>query len=351
MSGEAGPERIQRRKDDHLTVAARDDIEHLQRGGFERFRIRHRALPGRDLAEVDLAVDCLGHRLAAPLIISSMTGGTERARQVNARLSLAAEASGLAMGLGSGRAALEHPDLVDTFRLPARPPLLFANLGAVQLRRGLGPDDAERLVDVLEADALFLHLNTIQEAVQPGGDTEFGRLLDPIQAVVERVAPRPVAVKEVGFGLGPEDVRDLLSTGVAALDVSGAGGTNWALIEGQRDEAAGQVAAAFANWGWPTAIALQEAVALAGPLGVPVFASGGIRDGVDAAIALALGAALAGLARPMLLGALEDRAVEVAMVLVRQLRIAVWGAGVARVTDLGPANLLSDGELRPTLHE
>jgi isopentenyl-diphosphate delta-isomerase len=351
MPDEPGPQPIQRRKDDHLAVAARDDIEHVQRGGFERFRIRHRALPGRDLAEVDLGVECLGHRLAAPMIISSMTGGTERARQVNARLSVAAEAAGLAMGLGSGRAALEHPELIDTFRLPARPPLLFANLGAVQLRRGVTPADAERLVDALEADALFLHLNPIQEAVQPEGDTEFGRLLDPIRAVVERLAPRPVAVKEVGFGLSPEDVRDLLSTGVAAIDVGGAGGTNWALIEGQRDPVAGQVAAAFADWGWPTALALREAVAIAGPLGIPVFASGGIRDGVDAAIALALGASLAGFARPMLLAALEDRAVDAAAILVRQLRIAVWAAGVAAASDLGPSNLLHEGQLRPRLHE
>ena len=199
----------------------------------------------------------------------------------------------------------------------------------------------------MEADALFLHLNPIQEAVQPEGDTEFGRLLEPIRAVVERLAPRPVAVKEVGFGLAPEDVRDLLSCGVAAIDVSGAGGTNWALIEGQRDPTAGAVAAAFADWGWPTALALREALKLAGPAGVPVFASGGIRDGVDAAIALSLGASLAGLARPLLIAALEDRTVEVAALLVRQLRIATWAAGVARVSDLSPANLLRDGDLIP----
>jgi isopentenyl-diphosphate delta-isomerase len=252
------------------------------------------------------------------------------------------------MGLGSGRAALEHPDLAPTFRLPARPPLLFANLGAVQLRRGLGPDDAERLVDLLDADALFLHLNPIQEAVQPEGDTEFGGLLERIAAVVERLRPRPVVVKEVGFGLAPEDVADLLTTGVAALDVSGAGGTNWALIEGQRDPLAGAVATAFADWGWPTAISLREAVRLATPRGVPIFASGGIRDGGDAAIALALGASLVGLARPLLVAALEDRAVAAADVLVRQLRIATWAAGAGHVSELGPGRLLLDGEpVRP----
>jgi isopentenyl-diphosphate delta-isomerase len=162
--------------------------------------------------------------------------------------------------------------------------------------------------------------------------------------VVERLRPRPVVVKEVGFGLSPEDVEELLSTGIAGLDVSGAGGTNWALIEGQRDPAAGEVAKAFADWGWPTVSSLREAVRLAGPAGVPVFATGGIKDGVDAAIALALGARLAGLARPMLLAAFEDRATEVAQVLVRQLRIAAWASGVARATDLSAAHLLRDGE-------
>lgn len=327
---------ISRRKDDHLRAAAGDAAVHHDPSGLRAWRLRHRALPGRDLADVSLVTELLGRELGAPLLISSMTGGTDRARTVNDRLASAAARHRLAMGLGSGRALLAQPDLLPTYRTADRPPLLLANLGAVQLRRGLGPDDAERLVDLLDADALVLHLNPVQEAVQPGGDTDFGGLADAIAAVVRRLAPRPVVVKEVGFGLAQDDVRELLHAGVAAVDVAGAGGTNWALVEGQRDERARAVATAFRDWGWPTADTLQAAVALAGPRGVPVIASGGITDGVEAAIALALGAAAAGMARPFLLAALEgDEALEaVAVTLITQLRIATWATGVARPSDL-----------------
>lgn len=330
---------IRVRKDDHLNVAARPESLHTGTTGLERFRLRHRALPERDLADVDLSTTFLGHRLRAPLIISAMTGGTDRARVVNARLGAAAAAHGLAMGLGSGRALLVDPELLPTYRTGARPPLLLANLGAVQLRRGLTPADAERLVDLLDADGLILHLNPIQEAVQPEGDTQFGDLVERIAATVRRLAPRPVIAKEVGFGLGPIDVGLLIGTGVAAVDVAGAGGTNWAAVEGGRDPRSAAVAAAFGSRGLPTADALREAVRIAGPAGVPVVASGGIHDGVEAAVALALGASLVGLARPFLLAALDDRVDEVAGVLVEQLRIATWAAGAASVAELGAAHL------------
>lgn len=269
-----------------------------------------------------------------------MTGGTDRARTVNAHLADAATASGLAMALGSGRAVLVDPSVVKTYVVGPRPPLLLANLGAVQLRRGLGPGDAERLVELLGADGLILHLNPIQEAVQPEGDTLFGGLAAAIASVVAQLHPRPVVVKEVGFGLSPEDVRCLVDAGVAAIDVAGAGGTNWASIEGMRDDRASRVAAAFDDWGWPTEVALRAAVEIAGP-DVPVIASGGITNGVEAAVALALGASVVGLARPMLLAALEDRAVEEAEILVRQLRIAVWATGVERSSLLRASHVRS----------
>jgi isopentenyl-diphosphate Delta-isomerase len=173
--------------------------------------------------------------------------------------------------------------------------------------------------------------------VQPEGDPSFGDALDRIAAVVAALAPLPVIVKEVGFGLDAEDVRRLVAAGVAAVDVAGAGGTNWALVEGRRDERAGDVAAAFADWGVPTANALIEAVTIAP--GLPVIASGGLRDGVDAAKALALGAAAAGLARPFLLAAQADETSEVAATLIRQLRVAVWAVGAGRVAELSPDHL------------
>jgi isopentenyl-diphosphate delta-isomerase len=332
---------ISRRKDDHLRAAADDASVHAAPAGLRAWRLRHRALPGRDLDDVSLATVLLGHALAAPLVISCMTGGTQRARAVNDRLAAVAAEHGLAMGLGSGRALLVDPGLLPTYRTAARPPLLMANLGAVQLRLGMTPADAERLVDLCDADALVLHLNPVQEAVQPEGDTVFGGLAESIAGLVARLAPRPVVVKEVGFGLAPEDVAELLDAGVAAVDVAGAGGTNWALVEGQRDERAKAVAGAFRDWGWPTVEALREAVTLAAPRDVPVIASGGITDGVEAAIALAMGATAAGMARPFLLAALEGaREVEVtAATIVRQLRIAVWAAGVATSAELRPEHL------------
>jgi isopentenyl-diphosphate Delta-isomerase len=320
------------RKADHLRIAAGSDVEHTGGTGLERYRLRHRALPERDLARVSLETSLLGARLGAPLVISAMTGGTPEAEEVNGRLARAA-----CEVLGSGRALLDDPSALPTYRSADRPPLLLGNLGAAQVRRPDAPERAERLVELLEADGLTVHLNPIQEAVQPEGEPEFAGVAAGIAAIVERLAPRPVVVKEVGFGMDAADVALLRDAGVAAVDVAGAGGTNWALVEGRRDERAGDVAAAFADWGVPTADALSEAVATAP--GLPVIASGGLRDGVDAAKALALGAAAAGLARPFLLAARADEAAEVAATLIRQLRVAVWAVGAASAGELSPDHL------------
>jgi isopentenyl-diphosphate Delta-isomerase len=327
------------RKAEHLRIAAGAGIQHDGGSGLERVRLRHRALPERALADVDLSASLLGRRLAAPLIISAMTGGTEEAAEINRRLARAAAEHGVALTLGSGRRLLEDPALLRTYRPePAeRPPLLLANLGAPQLREADGPERAERLVELLGADGLSLHFNPLQEAIQPEGETDFTGVLDAVAATAARLAPRPVVVKEVGFGLGAADVALLRDAGAAAFDVAGAGGTNWALIEGRRDPRAGAVAAAFAGWGTPTAEALAAALAAAG--GLPVIASGGLEDGVDAAKCLALGAAACGLARPLLIAAQAGRAAEALGVVIRQLRIAVWAAGAPSSAALGAENL------------
>ena len=325
------------RKADHLRIAAGSDVAHTRGTGLDRYRLRHRALPERDLAGVSLASDLLGARLGAPIVISAMTGGTPEAEIVNARLARAACEHGLALVLGSGRALLDDPERLSTYRSADRPPLLLGNLGAAQVRRPDAPERAERLVGLLGADGLTVHLNPIQEAVQPEGEPDFAGVAAGIAAVVERLAPLPVVVKEVGFGMDAADVALLRDAGVAAIDVAGAGGTNWALVEGRRDERAGGVASAFADWGVPTADALIEAQATAP--GLPIIASGGLRDGVEAAKALALGASAVGLARPFLLGAQADTTSEVASTLIRQLRVAVWAVGAGRVTDLSPDHL------------
>ncbi len=319
------------RKADHLRVAAGPGVLHTAGPGLEQLRLRHRALPGRDLDEVSLTTSLLGVELAAPLMISAMTGGTAQAEAINADLAAAAAEHGVAMTLGSGRALLDDPALRDTYaRLGAdRPPLLLANLGGV----GLDPERARRLVELLDADGLSIHLNPIQEAVQPEGEPAFADVLDRIAAAVDALAPLPVVVKEVGFGMDPEDVLALADAGVAAVDVAGAGGTNWALVEGRRDDRAGAVAAAFADWGVPTARAIISARA-AVP-GLPLVASGGVLDGVAAATCLALGANAVGIARPLLIAAREGRASEALGVVVRQLRIATWACGAGSVDESG----------------
>jgi isopentenyl-diphosphate delta-isomerase len=329
-----------RRKRDHLRIAAGPGVTHAISSGLAGLRLRHRALPEQDLADVSLDTVLLGRPLRAPLLVSAMTGGVREAAVVNERLARAAAEHGVAMTLGSGRALLDDPSLLSTYVGGApdrRPPLLLANLGAAQLRGPDGPAAAARLVELLQADGLVVHLNAIQEAVQPEGEPRFAGVASQIAAVVERLAPLPVVAKEVGFGLDGADVALLRDAGVAAVDVAGAGGTNWALVEGGRDPRARAVAAAFADWGVSTVAALVAARAAAP--GLPAIASGGLRDGVDAAKCLALGASAAGLARVLLIAAQADRAGEALGTIVAQLRIATWAAGAARTGDLGAGHL------------
>jgi isopentenyl-diphosphate delta-isomerase len=323
------------RKADHIRIATEAGVEHERPTGLEAIRLRHRALPERDLADVSLDTTFLGFDLEAPLLISAMTGGTAEAAAINQDLARAACEQGIGLVLGSGRRLLEDRDLLGTYRSNDRPRLLLANLGAAQLRAGGGLEDAVRLVALLEADGLTIHLNPLQEAIQPEGQPLFSGIAERIATLVERLAPLPVVVKEVGFGLDATDVEALRDAGAAAVDVAGAGGTNWALIEGRRDSDAAQVAAAFGDWGTPTAEALLAAVRAAP--GLPVIASGGVRHGVDAAKCLALGAAVVGLARPLLIAAADRRASEVTDVLVRQLRIAVWATGAKTAAELDGA--------------
>src|SRR4051812_28063213 len=239
------------RKAEHLRIAATGGVEHRTGTGLDAVRLRHRALPERDLEAIRMSVRVVGRELAAPLLISAMTGGVAEAAEINRRLMTAAAEHGIGLTLGSGRRLLEDPALLRTYRPPdaARPRLLLANLGAAQVVDADGPARAERLVELLDADGVSVHLNPLQEAVQPEGDVAFGGVLDGIARLVERLAPLPVMVKEVGFGLAGADVAHLRDAGVAAVDVAGAGGTNWALVEGRRDERSARVAAAFDDWG------------------------------------------------------------------------------------------------------
>ena len=331
------------RKRDHLRLTLTGQVGSALSTGLDDFHVAARALPERDLDAVDLGVELWGRRLRAPLLVSCMTGGVSEAGPINRALAAAAQAHGVAFGLGSGRVLLEGSAGPETFRVRDAAPdvLLLANLGAVQLHE-YGPDDCARLVELCEADALVLHLNAVQEAIQPGGQTRFGGLLGRIAGVCAAL-DAPVLAKEVGFGMAPGDVAALLDAGVVGIDVAGAGGTNWARVEGLREDAAGAVAEAFGGWGWPTARCVTHARAVIDGAGADavLVGSGGLRHGVDALKVLCLGADLAGLARGLLAAAADgpDAATRAVGVLCDQLRIAAWAAGAGCAADLTRALL------------
>ncbi len=328
------------RKARHLDICLEDDVSSALATGFAQVRLRHEALPEIALDEVSTATSFLGHELAAPIVISSMTGGTPRAGTININLARAAERSGVALALGSQRAALEDDALLATYAVRRYAPgiVLFANLGAVQLNYGVTIEAARRAVEAVEADGLCLHLNPLQEALQAGGDTNFSGLLAKIAALVRELEV-PVIAKGVGSGISPETAERLFSVGVAAIDVAGAGGTSWARVEGRRsgDARREALAESFASWGYPTAEATARLRA-AFPAGVLV-ASGGVRSGVDIAKALALGANLAGIGLPLLEPATRSsEAVGEALdALIDGLRIAMFASGCRRIEDLPPA--------------
>lgn len=332
-----GSREIEARKSRHLDVCLEDDVASHIGAGFANVRLRHEALPECALADVDLRTIFFGHALAAPLLISSMTGGTERARAINERLAMAAERAGIAFALGSQRAALEAPELLRTYDVRAVAPnvVLFANLGAVQFNYGVTVDDARRTVENVGANGLYLHLNPLQEALQPSGDTNFRDLLRPIAAICARLEV-PVIAKSVGAGISPRTAARLLDAGVAAIDVAGAGGTSWARVEGRRsgDPERERLAETFGGWGYPTAEATRDLRA-AFPEAL-IVASGGVRTGIDVAKAIALGANLAGAALPFLEPAThsaEAVSTEIEL-MIAGLRIAIFASGCRRPSDL-----------------
>ena len=338
------------RKADHIRVNLEQDVRGGVPSGFERFRFVNCALPEIDLRDVDTSVELFGRTLGAPLLISCMTGGTAEAQRINRTLAAVAQEFKLAMGLGSGRALLERPDLIETFDVRASAPevLLFANLGAVQLNKGYDANDCRRLLEMLGADALVLHLNAVQEAVQPNGDTCFRGLLEKIAKLCAELGA-PVIVKEVGWGIAADTVVQLCKAGVAAIDLAGAGGTSWSEVERHRiaEPWRARVAASFRDWGIPTADCLREARA-AEPRAI-LIASGGIRDGMDAVKAIALGADAAGIAGPFLRAAAEGLEVarELAREYVEVLRIAMFALGAGSIAELrGTPRLIEAGAPR-----
>jgi isopentenyl-diphosphate delta-isomerase len=331
------------RKSDHIRINLEEDVHSGLTNGLERYHFIHQALPEINLEDVDLALSFLEHPLQAPILISSMTGGTEEAAQINRNLALAAQETGVAMGVGSQRASQEHPELTATFRVRDVAPdiLLFANLGAIQLNNGFGLEECQRAVESIQADGLILHLNPLQEAVQLEGDTNFKGLQARIKAVCEELDV-PVIVKEVGWGLSKRTARLLAEAGVSALDVAGAGGTSWTQVEMHRatTEAQQVLAAAFLAWGIPTAQSITLVQSAAPDL--PIIASGGLRTGLEIAKCIALGACLGGMASPFLKAAVisPEKTIQTIKNIKRELQVAMFAVGASNLDQLAHTELI-----------
>ena len=335
---------VEQRKADHLRLSASGDVDARSGPGWDDVHLVHEALPETDAADVDLCCDLFGRRLRLPLLIAGMTGGHSTAHDVNAVLARAAERHGLAMGVGSQRAALRRTDLAYTYsvvRREAPTALLIGNIGAPQLiaqggASALSVDQVGEAVRMIRADALAVHLNFLQESVQPEGERNAVGCSDAISALVRAVGV-PVIAKETGAGMSRSTALRLRQLGVAALDVGGVGGTSFAAIEGQRAAAQGvdvfsRLGEVFRDWGVPTPVS----VVAAREAGLPIIATGGIRSGLDAAKALALGATLVGVARPLLQAALEgDAAVDGWIGQFKaELRTALFLTGSSSIAEL-----------------
>ncbi|MEW6285525.1 MAG: type 2 isopentenyl-diphosphate Delta-isomerase [Chloroflexota bacterium] len=333
---------IDQRKADHIKINLEQDVRSALTTGLENYHFTHEALPELDLNRLDTTLSLFGKRLAAPLLISSMTGGTAEAETLNLRLAEAAQETGIAMGVGSQRAAIEHPEQAATFQVRRVAPdiLLFANLGAIQLNYGYGIDQCRRAVEMIQADALILHLNPLQEAVQDAGDVNFAGLAAKIEEVCKKLEV-PVIAKEVGWGISERTARVLAECGVQAIDVAGAGGTSWSQVEMHRapDEFTRQLAATFVGWGIPTADSILNVKKVVPEM--TIFASGGIKDGLDVAKCVALGATLGGMAGPFLKAAAvsTEKVAEMIRLTKKQIEVTMFTCGAGKLEELRAGKL------------
>ncbi len=298
-------QKLSERKIEHIEMLLSDHAADRGRGYFDAVVLKHHALPELDLSDVDPSTVFLGKPLKFPFIISSMTGGAdERLITINRNLACAAEAAGVALAVGSQRVMFSEPVARRSFELREFAPhtVICANVGAVQLNYGFGVDECRAAVEILDADALILHLNPLQESCQVGGDTDFRGLAEKIGSVVAALAV-PVIVKEVGAGICDKDVEQLLANGVEYVDLAGAGGVSWSRVEEGRARGESRETP-FDDWGIPTPSALKMMRPYRDK--VTLIASGGVRNGVDMAKAIVLGASLCGMARPLLEPALES---------------------------------------------
>ncbi len=331
----------QRRKMEHIEICLQEDVQCHRSTLFEEIQLVHQALPEIDKDSIELMTNFLGLRADAPIVISAMTGGHPQTYHINRRLAEAAEALRLPIGVGSQRAAIEDPSLADTFRVvrevaPSVP--VIANIGATHAEL------ATDAIEMIDADVLAIHLNPLQEAIQPEGDVKSAGFMDNIASVVDSV-DIPVMVKETGAGISGELARGLEEIGVDAVDVGGVGGTSWAAVEYYRalregDELKARLGIEFWDWGIPTALSVLMVRAATT---LPVVATGGIRTGLDVAKALSIGAMAAGVAypllRPAVTGDTEDVIAELRL-LIEGLRVAMYLTGCKTPTELATRPLI-----------
>ncbi|MFQ6010900.1 MAG: type 2 isopentenyl-diphosphate Delta-isomerase [Nitrososphaerales archaeon] len=344
------PSGIEQRKADHIEIATKEQVNTSRSSGFNDIQLVHLALPEINRADIDLSVDLFGKKMRAPIIIESMTGGTDIAEKINGILATGAEQNGLAMGVGSQRAAIEKPELQYTYRVVrknAPNAMIFANIGCPQLIGGYGMKEVKTAIEMIEADALYIHLNPLQESVQVEGETEFRDVLEKIRDIAKGLGI-PVVAKETGAGIGKEAAIALEKAGVSGIDVSGVGGTTWSGVEYYRAKEKKsrlqmRLGETFWDWGIPTVASVVE---VRESTRVKVIASGGIRTGLHIAKSLALGADAAGFARPALEAAVkgDEQLEETLTQTIEELRTAIFLTGSRDLKGLQDAPLVMSGE-------
>jgi len=342
------------RKQDHLDICCNStrEIEMTKTTGFEDLEFVHNALPEVNFNDIDLSTSFLRHQFKYPIFISSITGGTEKAKEMNSLLARAAEKFGIGIGVGSQRAALEDENNIDSFSIirdNASKAFVAANLGAIQLNNDFTITHAQKAIDMIKADALILHLNPLQEIIQPEGDTNFNNLFSKIKEIGKKLK-EPLIVKEVGSGISYETARQLSECNVKAIDIAGAGGTSWSQIEAIRARQQGftkqaKIGELLKNWGIPTAASTIEVATLADK--VEIISSGGIRNGLEAAKALAIGAKLVGIALPLACLAATGTERQITDWLehfIHELKTVMFLTGCAKIDDLQKTRMTITGK-------
>jgi len=338
------------RKIEHLMVCAAEDVE-SGKTGLEDVRFIHNAVPEKAKSKIDVTAEFLGRRFTTPIFIAGMTGGHGKTTAVNAALSEAAEQLGIGIGVGSQRAAIEHPDQVESFSIVReRAPNAFvvANIGATQVKE-YDLEIVERVIEMIDADALAIHLNFLQEAVQLEGDTNAERCLDAIKSLSESLRV-PIIAKETGAGISREAAAELKKAGASAIDVGGVGGTSWARVEtyrAQADPLLERLGGLYSSWGIPTAISILESLIL------PVIGTGGIRHGLHVAKSIALGASLCGIGLPLLKLAFKGPkyVINEITAITEELKVAMFLTGCATLADLKRCPLIIIGETKEILQQ